>query len=323
MKIVMYSAREDEIEFFEHFSDVYGVECKVLLHDPWPYNVEEVEGCTCVSVMTNTQVTAEMLDEYYKLGVRFISTRTVGLEHIDVAHAEKLGMGVANVSYTPYSVAEYALMMMLMSLRHMKTMVLRAWGQDYALTGIRGSLLSDKTVGIIGTGKIGSTLAKLLTGFGCKILAYDIWENPALADIVTYVPLDTLLEESDMVTLHAPSSPENYQMMNREAFGKMKKGAVLVNTARGDLVDTEALICALEEGHLGGAALDILDGDRLINYRDKKGEVICHRQRAVLMSLANVIMTPHMAFFTDHSVSDMVEISMRSCTDFCKEKGLF
>ncbi len=316
MKIAIYSARPDELEFFRQAEATYDVALVMIQADPTIETVSAAAGCDCISIVTKTHITSQMLDEYKKIGVRFVSTRTVGFEHIDVDYAKKIGIGVGNVGYTPYSVAEYAVMMMLMAFRHVKTMTIRSLGQDYALTGIRGRLIHDSTVGIVGTGKIGSTVAKLLTGFGCRILAYDLWENPDLADIVEYVPLDALLASSDIVTLHAPSAPENYHLINSETIAKMRPGAVLVNTARGDLVDSEALIAALEEEHLGGAALDLFEGDRLIYYRDKKGEQLKSRHMSILNGLPNVIMTPHMAFFTDHSVRDMVENSIRSCKDY-------
>ncbi len=317
MKIAIYSARPDEEEFFEKFGPQYGVELVMIPADPTAETVDAAAGCEAISIVTKTFITSDMMDAYQNIGVKFISTRTVGFEHIDVDYAEKIGMGVGNVGYTPYSVAEYAVMMMMMALRQMKTMLVRSLGQDYNLSpSIRGRLINDSVVGIVGTGKIGATVANILTGFGCEILAYDLWENPALKDIVRYVPLDTLLAESDVVTLHAPSTAENYHLMNSETIGKMKRGAVLVNTARGELVDSEALIAAIESEHLGGAALDLVEGDRFIYYRDKKGEQLKNHNLAILASLPNVITTPHMAFYTDHSASDMVENSIRTCKEF-------
>ncbi len=317
MKIAIFSARPDEQEFFDKFGPQYGVELKMLPVDPTMENVNLVEGCDAISIVTKTFITSEMMDAYVKLGVKFLSTRTVGFEHIDVAYAEKIGLGVGNVGYTSYSVAEYAVMMMMLALRNLKTIWTRSLGQDYNLSAcVRGRLLHDCTVGIVGTGKIGATVAQLLTGFGCEILAYDLYQNPGLEGIVRYVSLDELLAGSDVVTLHAPSTADNFHMMNEENIGKMRAGAVLVNTARGELVDSEALIAAIESEHLGGAALDLVEGDRFIYYRDKKGEQLKNHNLAILASLPNVITTPHMAFYTDHSASDMVENSIRTCKEF-------
>ncbi len=314
MKIAIYSAREDEQEFFAKFGPAYDVELVMLPVDPVPETVQLAAGCDAVSIITSTHITAPMLDGYKALGIKYLSTRTVGCEHIDVEHAKSIGIGVGNVGYTPYSVAEYAVMMMMMAMRHVKTLLNRSVGQDYALNlCVRGRLIHDATVGIVGTGRIGGTVAKLLTGFGCKVLAYDLWENPDLAHLVEYVSLETLLKNSDIVTLHAPSTEENFHLMNSQNLAAMKAGAVLVNTARGNLVDSEALIDALESGHLGGAALDLVEGDRSIYYRDKKGQQLKNRPMAILNSMPNVVMMPHMAFYTDHSVSDMVENSIKAC----------
>lgn len=316
MKIAIYSARADEREFFARFGPAYDVELVMLPVDPIPETVPLAAGCDAISIITSTHVTASMLDGYKKMGIKFVSTRTVGCEHIDVEYAKSIGIGVGNVTYTPYSVAEYTVMMMLMAMRHVKTLTTRSVGQDYALgMTVRGRLIHEATVGIVGTGKIGGTVAKLLQGFGCKVLAYDLWENPDLKDLVDYVPLETLLANSDIVTLHAPSTPENFHLMNGEKLAKMKVGALLVNTARGDLVDSDALIGALEDGHLGGAALDLVEGDRAIYYRDKKGEQLKNHHMAILNSMPNVMMMPHMAFYTDRSVSDMVENSIKSCKE--------
>lgn len=322
MKIGAYSFREDEKEYFEKFAETYGVEIEMIDDNPVLETVERAAGCQCISIITNTFITKEMLDRYKELGVRFISTRTVGFEHIDMEYAKHIGIGVDNVSYTSGSVAEYTIMLMLMVLRNTKTMDIRSKGQDYAISKIRGRLISDLTVGIVGTGRIGARVAELLTGFGCRILAYDLEQKNSLAGIVEYVDADTLYRESDILTLHMPATDANLHMIDERVFGLMKHNAVLINTARGELVDTQAMIAAIESGKLGGAGLDLIEGDRLIYFRDLKGEVISHREMAILNFFPNVILFPHMAFYTDHSVSDMVENSIRSCVEFMKEHQL-
>lgn len=318
MKIGVYSSRPDEREFIERFSEIYETGIKMIHEDPVPETVELAAGCDCISIITNTFITAEMLDRYKDLGVRFISTRTVGFEHIDVEHAKRIGIGVGNVTYTADSVAEFAIMLMLMVLRNIKPIEARRAGQDYGLTKVRGRLLSDMTVGIMGTGKIGTRVAKQLAGFGCRILAADPFRNEALSQIVRYVEPEILYRDSDIVTIHMPSNKENFHVINRDVFAQMKAGAILINTARGELVDTKALIEALENGKLGGAGLDVIEGDRLIYYRDMKCEIIPHHEMAILNFLPNVVLTPHMAFYTDHSVSDMVENSIRSCVEYLR-----
>lgn len=319
MKIAVYSFREDEKEFFKKYSEVYGAEILMIDDNPTIETVERARGCQCISIITNTFITKEMLDSYKELGIRFISTRTVGFEHINMEYAKQIGIGVDNVSYTPSSVAEYTIMLMLMVLRNTKTMDIRSKGQDYAISRIRGRLISDLTVGIVGTGRIGARVAELLSGFGCRILAYDLYKNKALSENVEYVEPERLYQESDIITLHMPATEDNYHMIDAAVFQSMKQDAILINTARGELVDTQALIDALESGKLGGAGLDLLENDRLIYFRDLKGEVIPHREMAILNFFPNVILFPHMAFYTDHSVSDMVENSIKSCVAYMKK----
>lgn len=317
-KVLAYSYRQDEAAFFEQFSHKYGIELMVCREAPSLENVHLAEGVSCVSIIT-TPIDAALLDKLYEMGVRYISTRTVGYEHIDEGHAKELGIRVGNVSYSPHSVADYAVMLMLMSIRHIKTIGRRSDGQDYSLRGVRGQELRNLTVGIAGTGRIGRTVIRNLSGFGCEILAYDLYENEEVKKYASYVSLEELYHRSDILSLHIPASDGNMHMLDAESIGKMKDGAVLINTARGSLVDTEALIEALEVGKLGGAALDVLENETHIYYKDLKGQVLDNRALAILSSFPNVIVTPHMAFYTNQAVSDMVEYSLLSCTLF--EKG--
>lgn len=320
MKVFVYNYRKDEDIFFQEFVPKYGLEIGYTAESPTPETCDLAAGYDALSIITETPITAAMMKRYKELGIRFISTRTIGYEHMDREAAAKEGIILANVSYAPSSVADYAIMLMLMVLRKVKSISLRSIGQDYTLPGHRGKELPFLTVGIIGTGKIGATVARHLRGFGCKIYAYDKFPNKDLESIVEYVDLDTLYANSDVITLHVPSTPENHHMIDRTSLAKMKDDVTLINTARGDLIRTDDLIDALESGKLYGAALDVIDGDRLIYYRDKKMEIIGHRQMAVLNAMPNVILMPHTAFYTDKAVSDMVEHSLESCRMFADGK---
>ena len=173
-----------------------------------------------------------------------------------------------------------------------------------------GRELPNMTVGIIGMGRIGQTVARHLQGFGCRVLTYNRTRRDDLAGIAAWVDLDTLYRESDIVSLHIASTPETFHFIDADAIAKMKDGAVLINTARGPLVDSAALIDALEAGKLSGAGLDVFDGDRLIYYRDFKNQLIPQRDMAVLNAMPNVLMLPHMAYYTDQAVEDMVRNSL-------------
>lgn len=328
MHVFVYNYRPDEDASFQKFREQYRLTLSSTEQSPTPETCDLAAGCEALSIITETPITAEMMHRYRQLGIRFISTRTIGYEHMDLEAAAREGIVLANVSYSPSSVADYAIMLMLMVLRKTKSIQLRSAAQDYTLAGHCGRELPFLTVGIIGTGRIGATVARHLAGFGCRIVAYDKFPNAALAQekradgrpLLEYIDLDALYACSDLITLHVPSTPENQYMIDRASLAKMKDGVTLINTARGDLIRTDDLICALEEGKLYGAALDVIDGDRLIYYRDKKMEIVGHRQMAILNAMPNVLLMPHTAFYTGQAVADMVEHSLESCRLFADGK---
>lgn len=323
MKVFVYNYRDDEKEYFERFSKEMGLEIVHTEEAPFPGNCELAAGCDALSIITESPVTAEMMKKFAALGIRFISTRTIGYEHMDREAAKREGIVLANVSYSPSSVADYAIMLILMVLRKVKSIMYRSLGQDYSLVHNKGRELPNMTVGIVGTGKIGETVARHLSGFGCRILAFDKYPKKELEGIVEYTELNTLYERADILTFHVPSTPENRHMVRRETIEKMKSGVVIINTARGDLICSDDLIGALESGRVSGAALDVIDGDRLIYYRDMKDQVVGHRQMAVLNAMPNVLVLPHMAFYTDQAVSDMVLHSLESCVLFGQGKTAY
>lgn len=314
MKIAVFNCREDECHFFEEYGKKYGAELVITEHAPTIKTLDLVQGCQGVSVIT-TPVSGELLEHWQKAGVQVVSTRTVGYEHVDWKRAGELGIVVSNVSYTPHTVAEYTVMCILMAIRKMKTILTRYIGQDYGLNGVQGRELCRMTVGVVGTGKIGETVIRNLSGFGCRILAYDQIEKESVKAAASYTSLEELWKNCDIITFHAPATPETYHMVNAETLAKMKDGVVLVNTARGTLIDTDALIQALISGKVGAAALDVIEEEGKIYYNDFKYQVVDHPQMAILRTMPNVLMTPHTAFFTEEAVSDMVEYSIQSCVN--------
>ena len=319
MKIFFFALREyDELRFVEEFSRKYDFTYDYTSAYPTLENADLAKGYDALSIITNPMY-PELLDHYAELGIRYISTRSIGYDHIDLVHAKKLGMGIAHVTYSPNSVANYTIMLILMATRNMPFIMKQADNQNFALQGKMGKELSLSTVGIIGTGKIGETVARRLKGFGCRILANDIYPKESLKGIVEYVDLDTLYAQSDIITLHAPGLPENHHMIDSEAISKMKDGVILVNAARGSLIDTQALIDALESKKVGFAALDTFEAESGLYYLNFEQEIMANRDRAILKTFPNVILSPHMAFYTEQSVSDMVENSIRGLLDFEKK----
>lgn len=318
MKMTAFSCRPDEMGFFQQFGVEYGVELELTGHRPTLENAHLLEGSQAACVVT-TPVDRALIDRWKRYGVKLISTRTVGFEHVDHEYAREQGITVTNADYSPDTVAEYTVMAGLMAVRKMKTIMTRYVGQDYSLSGIRGRELGRMTVGVVGTGRIGERVVRNLSGFGCRILAYDIYQKASVKAFGEYVELERIWEECDLITFHTPASPETFHMVNAETLVKMKDGVVIVNMARGSVLDTPAFIDALERGKVGAAALDVVENEGGVYYRDFKGRTLGHREMAVLGAMPNVLMTPHTAFFTAEAVSDMVECAMKSCVRM--EKG--
>lgn len=315
MKIFAYCLREfDEKAFFDKLSGEFGAEYGYTTEYPSPDNVHLAAGYDAVSV-TPCDMGKDMLDKFYAVGVRYVATRSIGFDHIDLQHAKELGMGVCHVSYAPETVADYSIMLMLMCCRNICHILERAKLQDYTLKGKMGKDISDCTVGIIGTGQIGKTVLKHLSAFGCKLLAYDIFPNEEVKQYAEYVSLAELYAKSDIISLHTPATAENYHMINEEAFAQMKEGVILVNTARGTLIDANALIDAVESGKVGHAALDVLEHEDGLIYINRMGDAIENRQLAILRSFPNVILSPHTAFYTEKVVWDMAYKTFKGVHD--------
>ena len=315
MKIFLYSFREfDEKEAFDSLKEKYHFEYGFSAEYPTKENVHLAKGYDAIS-FTPCKMDEELISEFRSVGVKYIAARSIGFEHIDISAAKKLGMGVSHVTYAPDTVADYAIMLMLMGTRKINYILERASIQDYSLFGKMGRDISEMTVGVIGAGKIGSTVIKHLSGFGCKILAFDNYQNETNKNYCDYVDFEKLLEESDIITLHAPASKENYHLLDENAFGKMKDGVIIINTARGTLIDHDALIDAIVSKKVGFAGLDVLEDENGLYYYNRMGESIDNRQMAMLRSFPNVVLTPHTAFYTKRVVYSMAENVVKCAID--------
>lgn len=311
MKLFAYGCRPfDEEPFFRQHARELGVDLGISAVPVSLETAELAKGYDYISILT-TPVDAVLMDRLQELGVKMISTRTIGYDHIDYRHAAEIGMGVSNVSYTPECVADYTVMLMLMSIRKMKRIMQRAVINDFTLKGINGGLLPERTVGVVGTGRIGKAVIRDLKGFGCKVYAYDLYPNPNLD--VEYLPLEELFRRCDLITLHMPLTADNFHMIDRDAIAKMPDGVILINTARGGLIDSDAMIEGLESGKIAACGLDVVEDEFQMYYYDRRSDVLGNRRLSILRDMPNVVVTPHMAFYTDRSVSDMVLNSMLSC----------
>ena len=321
MSIFFYAMREfDELRCAQRASAEMGVRFGYATAYPAPDNYALAGGYEAISV-TPCDLSAPVLEAFHALGVRQILCRSIGYDHVDLEKARALGMRVGHVGYPPTGVANYAIMLMLMVCRRWPVIQKKAEVQDYTLKGKIGLDLSMRTVGVVGTGKIGSAVIRGLSGFGCRILAYDPCPNPETAAIAEYVPLERLYAEADVITLHANVTEENHHLLDDAAFAAMKRDAIVVNTSRGKLIDHAALIRALEQGKLWGAALDVLEDENGLYYYDRTGDDIANREMAVLRSFPNVILSPHAAFYTTDAVDCMVRGCFENYTAFAVGKS--
>lgn len=316
MKLTFYGLWEDERPKLNELTQKYGFECvatnDVLSMD----NAALCKGSAGVSVLGKCAVDEELLRTLHGYGIRYLSTRSIGYNHIDLKAAKKYGFRLCNSQYPPDSVAEFTLMLMLMSLRKYKQALWLQQVNDYALDYLKGDILRDKTVGVVGTGHIGGRVIELLSGFGCRILFYSVDYDPKVAQSAEFADLDTLYAESDIITFHLPLLPATKHMINRDSLKKLKKGVILINTARGELFETEALIEGIESCKIGALAMDVFEGEDGIYHVDLTDDIVRNRDMAYLRQFPNVVLTQHMAFYTQLSMDSMIENSVQGLVDF-------
>lgn len=318
-QLTIYSCQPEEASIYYHYARKYGIELSLKDQPVSMENAALAAGSRCISISHAAPVTPSTLNALYDAGVRYISTRSIGCDHIDIKYAEKIGICVGNVSYSPDSVADFTMMLMLMASRHFKSMMRRTDAQDYHLHGICGRELKSLTVGVAGTGRIGSTVINRLNAFGCRILAYDQYPNAEIMPLASYVDFSALLAESDILSLHLPATEKTYHLINRDTLACMKRGALLVNTGRGSLVDSYALIDAIEAGRIGGAALDVIENESGTYYHNLQDKPVSNRALALLKAFPNVIITPHTAFYTDQAMENIIEDSIKNCCTFIRQ----
>lgn len=317
MRVTVYNCRAfDEKELFEKYGKELGIELVLCPDAPDKENAALAKGSECIDILTS-RMPKELLSVFADYGVRYITTRTIGYDHIDQKAASTLGITIANAPYGPCGVADYTVMLILMTIRKMKRIIERTNIQDYSLSGIQGRELKDLTVGVIGTGRIGRTVIKDLSGFGCPLLAYDLYESQEVKQSgVPYVSLDEIWQKADVITLHVPLTDGNYHMIDEKAISRMKDGVMIVNTARGGLIDTGALISGIECGKIGGVGLDVVENEFGLYYYDHKSDILNNRELALLRGFPNVTISHHMAFYTDDCVETVVRDSLMGCKYF-------
>jgi D-specific alpha-keto acid dehydrogenase len=312
--LTVFGCEHDETELFRELSPRFGVVPTTTSAAVSEHSIVSATGNRCVSVGHRSAISEPLVVALKDAGVEYISTRSIGFDHIDLDAAANAGITVENVVYDPDGVADYTLMLILMALRSAKDTLDAVARRDFRLARVRSRDLSDLTVGVVGVGRIGDAVIRRLRGFGCRVLAHDTGRSATAA--ARFVSLDELLRESDVVTLHLPLTAHTHHLVGRAQIATMKAGAVLVNTGRGALVDTAAMVDALETGALGGAALDVLEGEDGIFSFDCTNRPIDHRFLPTLLDRPNVIVTPHTAYYTQRALHDTVERTLARCLDF-------
>ena len=318
MKICVYDILDYEEPILERLQSQIGEELVRVRAPLTESSLALAEGCCGLSILGYSRVDRPLLEAMVQMGIRHISTRTIGYDHIDTAAAKELGVHVYHAYYEPNNVADFTVMMMLIMLRKAKISICRALVNDFSLDGLMGRELRSLTVGVIGTGKIGAAVIRNLSGFGCKILACAHHPDPSLSGLAEYVDLDRLYAQSDIVTLHVPLTQANYHMIDAGTLAKMKRGVILINTARGQLIDTESLIDALESGQVGGAGIDTLEEESGVMHIHVGTRIIDKRSLLYLKQFPNVLYTQHYAFFTQEATESMVRCGLQSILDGCR-----
>lgn len=280
-------------------------------------------GAPAVCLFVNDVASDRVLTQLAAGGTRLIALRSAGFNHVDIEAANRLGLTVVRVpAYSPNAVAEFTVGMILALDRKYHRAHSRVREGNFSLEGLLGFDLHTRTVGIVGTGKIGHLVARILSGFGCRVIAHDPHPDPDTRDLgVEYMTLDQLLAKADIVTLHTPLTPETHHLINQRSLRDMKQGAMLINTSRGALVDTEAVIDALKDGRLGSLGLDVYEEEADLFFEDLSNQVIADDVFSRLLTFPNVLITGHQAFFTHDALTQIAETTISNITLF--EKGGF
>lgn len=314
MKVAFFDTKIYDKPSFEEFGEKHNIKYKFFETKLTPDTVDLTKGYDGVCVFVNDCVNAEVIDELYKNGVKFIALRCAGFNNVDIKHAYGKIQICRVPAYSPYAVAEHAIAMLLTSIRRIHKAYIRTKDFNFSLNGLTGFDLHGKTVGIVGTGKIGSVFADICNGFGMNVIAYDKYPNSNVR--AEYVPLEELFEKSDIISLHCPLTDETSRLINKDSIEKLKKGVVIINTSRGGLIDTDALVEGIKSRKIGAACLDVYEEESDLFFEDKSGHIIEDDTLARLISMPNVIITSHQAFLTEEALKSIAETTTQNIVSF-------
>ncbi|MEQ9440063.1 MAG: 2-hydroxyacid dehydrogenase [Cyclobacteriaceae bacterium] len=324
MNIAFFSTKSYDRTYMDQVNEQFGHTLSYFEAGLRPETAVLAQDHAAVCVFVNDQVDAQTLDALQRYGVKLLALRSAGFNHVDLAHAQELGIKVVRVpAYSPYAVAEHTLAMILTLNRKTHLAYGRVRDGNFSLERLMGFDLHGRTVGVIGTGIIGRVFAQMMLGMGCKVIAYDPYPHEDLQkSSVRYVSLAELYAQADVISLHCPLTKDTHHLINPEAIQQMKDSAMLINTSRGGLVDTQAVIDALKSKKLGYFGLDVYEQEENLFFEDLSGAIIQDDMITRLMTFPNVLITSHQAFFTEEAMTKIAQTTLQNVQDFEEGKAL-
>lgn len=320
MKVAFFDAKTYDKPSFEAYGSLHDISFKFFETKLNEDTAELAKGSDAVCVFVNDTVNAATIDKLYEYGIRLIALRSAGYNNVDVQHAFGKIHVVHVPAYSPYAVAEHAMALLLTSVRRIHKAYNRTREFNFSLNGLTGFDLHGKTVGVIGTGRIGRIFIDICHGFGMKVIAYDHF--PAEDSGIEYVSLDELFRKSDVISLHCPLTDETRHMIGAEAIGMMKKGVVILNTSRGALIDAEALLDGIKSRKVGAACLDVYEEEADVFFEDRSGHILNDDLLSRLISMPNVIVTSHQAFLTEEALNNIAETTVNNILSYFENDGV-
>ncbi len=322
MKVAVFSTKSYDRKYLEVANQQYHFEFEFFDFMLNEQTVKMAEGCEAVCIFVNDDGSRKVLEKLAEQGTKMVALRCAGFNNVDLQAAKELGIQVVRVpAYSPEAVAEHTVGLMMTLNRRIHRAYQRTREANFSLEGLIGFNMYKRTVGVIGTGKIGIATMRILKGFGMNILAFDPFKNPVVEEIgAKYVTLDELYAKSDVITLHCPATPENYHLLNKEAFDKMKDGVMIINTSRGSLIDTPEAIEALKRRKIGALGMDVYENERDLFFEDKSNEVILDDVFRRLSSCHNVLLTGHQAFLTEEALMNISDVTLHNID--CLQKSI-
>lgn len=308
MKVAFFDTKQYDMPSFEKLGKENNIKFKFYETKLNEDTVTLAKGCDAVCVFVNDTVNAAVIDRLCELGVKVLALRCAGYNNVDIKYAKDKIKVVSVPAYSPYAVAEHAMALLLTSIRRVHKAFIRTRDHNFSLNGLTGFDLHGKTVGVVGTGKIGRIFINICRGFGMNVIAYD--KFPAKDSDIDYVELDELFSRSDIISFHCPLTEETYHMIDSKSIDKLKKGVVIVNTSRGALIDAEALLEGIKARKIGAACLDVYEEEADVFFQDFSGHIIADDTLARLISMPNVIVTSHQAFLTEEALHNIAETTV-------------